>query len=462
MRPHVRLICFVITVVLLGFSNPATARIYKWVDAEGRVHYSNIPPPGSKSAPPAALRSLARTSPAEPWRDLSSGRDRLAYTIESNGRWDIYTSRIDGSRQRQLTNSAQRELMPTWSPNGEYLAYSVGTPPGPGVWLGSKDLFVMDYDGSNIRQLASDRVFAWYWSPDSTMLTYSTGEGRSGFYCTFKHFTIHVVDVATGRELLSVEDAWFPVWIPVTNRLLFLELSGGSGSPKIASPRIGKVSSLTDSEAAHQQGIPFSASPDGTKIYWIGPAEMAGRGYLDEMLFETDARGNSYREIMKFPGTSFRMFVSDYTGCGRPRNILRAWSEERGQVVFLRIVESSEHFELRKSDLLNIDISLFTLAILDPKKDEPLVAEIRYDTASIFDTQRIGKMRKMDEIGLVREKQIGLSSVNWSPKGVRLLYAVESWGAWFFGGFHLSEKTKIQIRGDVPPEKKAFLSCCGR
>ncbi len=66
MRPHVRLICFVITVVLLGFSNPATARIYKWVDAEGRVHYSNIPPPGSKSPPPAALRSPARTSPAEP------------------------------------------------------------------------------------------------------------------------------------------------------------------------------------------------------------------------------------------------------------------------------------------------------------------------------------------------------------------------------------------------------------
>ncbi len=66
MKPYARLICFIITVVLLGFSNPATAQIRKWVDAEGRVHYSNIPPPGSKSAPPAPLRSPARTSPAEP------------------------------------------------------------------------------------------------------------------------------------------------------------------------------------------------------------------------------------------------------------------------------------------------------------------------------------------------------------------------------------------------------------
>ncbi len=94
MRPHVRLICFVITVVLLGFSNPATARIYKWVDAEGRVHYSNIPPPGSKSAPPAPLRSPARTSPAEP-RVAVQERGRAQKQFEG----DEPFSRIENTSQ---------------------------------------------------------------------------------------------------------------------------------------------------------------------------------------------------------------------------------------------------------------------------------------------------------------------------------------------------------------------------
>jgi hypothetical protein len=59
---------FAALVVLMACTGPALAQQYKWVDADGKVRYGDVPPPGAKAQrlkPPAGGSSPAPTSSAK-------------------------------------------------------------------------------------------------------------------------------------------------------------------------------------------------------------------------------------------------------------------------------------------------------------------------------------------------------------------------------------------------------------
>jgi len=67
-----------LTGLLLALAAPAYAQLYKWVDAEGKVHYSDQPPPATATKeqklnirttpqePPAAAETEAKAAEAKP------------------------------------------------------------------------------------------------------------------------------------------------------------------------------------------------------------------------------------------------------------------------------------------------------------------------------------------------------------------------------------------------------------
>ena len=65
---------FLFVIALLGVSISASADIYKWVDANGKVHYSNTPPPDVKGNkvklddPAPAIGPATSTATADYWR----------------------------------------------------------------------------------------------------------------------------------------------------------------------------------------------------------------------------------------------------------------------------------------------------------------------------------------------------------------------------------------------------------
>ncbi|MCL6555446.1 MAG: DUF4124 domain-containing protein [Burkholderiales bacterium] len=101
----------VLLPLLLALALPglAAAQLYRWVDAQGRVHYSDTPPPAgartSKSLP-AAPSNAAPTAPAKTWQEKEMEfRQRRAAEAEAQAKKE---KEAEEARQKQANCEAAR------------------------------------------------------------------------------------------------------------------------------------------------------------------------------------------------------------------------------------------------------------------------------------------------------------------------------------------------------------------
>ena len=87
--------------------------------------------------------------------------------------WELYLVQADGSGLTRLTDNERVDTSPTWSPDGRQLAYRSRAD-------GSADIFIMDADGSNPRNLIKDPEesihddFYPEWNPERPLLAIYT------------------------------------------------------------------------------------------------------------------------------------------------------------------------------------------------------------------------------------------------------------------------------------------------
>ena len=94
--------------------------------------------------------------------------DRIAFFSDRNGGSAVYTMRSDGTQIVQMTADALNAGAPGWSPDGAQLFFSDNF---CATCVAESDLFVMDVDGSNLRQLTDtdpENEGGGGWSPDGT------------------------------------------------------------------------------------------------------------------------------------------------------------------------------------------------------------------------------------------------------------------------------------------------------
>jgi TolB protein len=92
---------------------------------------------------------------------------RVAFTMlepglafhPQNPDFDIFVSNRDGTRRRQLTTRRGQDIMPSWSPDGRWIAYTTGFTPA------NFELWLMRPDGSRKHRIAAGSSPTW--SPDS-------------------------------------------------------------------------------------------------------------------------------------------------------------------------------------------------------------------------------------------------------------------------------------------------------
>jgi Tol biopolymer transport system component len=148
---------------------------------------------------------------------------QIVYTSYQEGNADIFIINADGSGEPiQITDHPSDDFYPAWSPAGDLIAFVTerNEPFPDSCWSSgcNKDIFVVNPDGTNLRNLTESNSDDWWfeWSPDGTRIVY---EGkRDGMT------DLYVVNIQT-RETLQLtdmpEDEWAGPWSPDSSRLLF-------------------------------------------------------------------------------------------------------------------------------------------------------------------------------------------------------------------------------------------------
>src|SRR5438132_774596 len=120
-----------------------------------------------------AERSLAPTV-EQPECSMSTAaglKGTIAFHSNRDGDFDIYVMNADGSGVRQLTHTTVHEFDPIWSPDGKRIAFSRLDE------TGDFDVIVINVDGSGAINLTNNDVvhdFAGAWSPDGKRIAFAS------------------------------------------------------------------------------------------------------------------------------------------------------------------------------------------------------------------------------------------------------------------------------------------------
>jgi len=203
--------------------------------------------------------------------------NRIAFVVADYDQWtgDIYVINRDGSGLQQLTYAPELDDQPAWSPDGERIVFrsyrtqrdgdiwimdanggnqvNLTPDPLPGVWderrpawspdgnrivyasnaAGNVDIWTMLPDGSDQRQItySAELETEPAWSPDGTMIAYR-GSGATDS-------DIHLVPASGGTPtpIILEGEQRLPVWVPNSNRIVFVHQPTLSERPDLYSVR---------------------------------------------------------------------------------------------------------------------------------------------------------------------------------------------------------------------------------
>jgi Tol biopolymer transport system component len=160
---------------------------------------------------------------------------RIVFTSVRDDDMEIYSMNGDGSDVRRLTNLPGPDGGPFFSPDGSKVVFR-GRHPQPGaelddyvsllkkaIWRPTNlELFVMNRDGSNLRQVTKlgGANFAPYFTPDGKRIVFSTNHKNP----KGRDFDLYLVnDDGTGLEQVTHSPAFdgFPMFSPDGRLLVF-------------------------------------------------------------------------------------------------------------------------------------------------------------------------------------------------------------------------------------------------
>jgi len=92
---------------------------------------------------------------------------RIVYSSIAGGNVDLWIMNADGTNQKQLTSDAAMDYAPYVSPDGRYIFFGSMRGSLPGVWR-------MDIDGNNLKQITDQEDYLQDLTPDGKWVIYTT------------------------------------------------------------------------------------------------------------------------------------------------------------------------------------------------------------------------------------------------------------------------------------------------
>ncbi|HAS42020.1 MAG TPA: hypothetical protein DCS93_16185 [Microscillaceae bacterium] len=143
--------------------------------------------------------------------------ERIVFSSNRQGNFEIYSMRPDGSDRRQLTRFSGHDIWPKWSPNGKKIVYCSkrGT---------RHQIFLMNRDGSQKRNLSNNpyNELNPVISPDGKQIAFNSKESGS--------YQVHLMNIdGTNRKQLTSSGPFCgrPDWSPDGRKLVYVSIESG-------------------------------------------------------------------------------------------------------------------------------------------------------------------------------------------------------------------------------------------
>ena len=150
---------------------------------------------------------------------------QIAFMSQRDGNPEIYVMAINGGNQQRLTNNPKNDLLPSWSPDGKRIVFMSNRDGHVHAIHGwsTYEIYVMDADGGNPQNLTNDPRDDWYpsWSPDGNRIAFSARDRDKAEHLNYE---IYVMD-ADGANLQRLTNDRhhdrYPSWSPDGKRIIF-------------------------------------------------------------------------------------------------------------------------------------------------------------------------------------------------------------------------------------------------
>ena len=271
----------------------------------------------------------------------SHHKPQIAFTSGRDGNAEIYVMDADGKNQRRLTHHPADDSLPSWSPDGQKIAFSSYRNGG------NIQIFVMGSDGQNPIRL-TDGVWDDNpdWSPDGQKIAFTShkDEGLAGAEAW--NVEIYVMD-SDGKNRKRLTDIignnFEPSWSPGSQRIAFVSSREDEWNEIY----------VMDADGANQKRLTHNMvsdrqptwSPDGIKIAFFSVLEE------DFIMSVMNADGTNRRNLTEevLDGRTLLIFHPAWSPDGRTI-AYESWRGDGG-ISEIHLITAEGEYLMRLSEL---------------------------------------------------------------------------------------------------------------
>lgn len=211
-------------------------------------------------------RNLSSNPAEDRFPTWSPDGQNIAFISDRTGNQDIFLVARDGSALTQLTETPEQESSPEWSPDGRGIAFERSTYSANGMFT---SIWLATPDGTGFVPIATLGTDP-HWSPDSSLIAFHCSSDAYLRICTVR------TDGTQTTELTSSgADAFGYDWSPDGRLIAFASNLGSEINIHVVCPNCEQPFNLRQLTAGPPNDHDPVWSPDGTMIAYSEDEKLA-------------------------------------------------------------------------------------------------------------------------------------------------------------------------------------------